>query len=183
MNIREAILSEAEQLVNVINKAYWIYQEKFIIDKPEYRRINMEKILKLFNDKNNKIFVIELENIIGTFTITIKSESLLEFKLFAILPDYQGNKIFKFLNDNSIQCHEPTFLTIFSFINSYYNNKGYKELQWDIFEVDSDTRLLRYYMQFDNVKLIKSEIFNYYTIKEEYKDKIILKTFSKTFEL
>jgi len=54
----------------------------------------MEKFLKLFNDKNNKVFVIEMDKIIGTFTITMRSDSILEFKLFAIHPDYQGKKIF-----------------------------------------------------------------------------------------
>lgn len=93
--LNENIVSYLESIISLINDAYWQQQQHFFNDTPEARtRIDTERIKKILNDPNKKLYLLidkTKNSVAGTILLESEPEkNNAKFGLFAIAEEYQG---------------------------------------------------------------------------------------------
>ncbi len=137
-NIIEARKADLEQIVNLINQAYWDQQQPYFDDNPESRkRIGLSDLFKLMSNPDQKIFVlinITNHDIAGVITIEFpKEEQVAKFGLFAMAKKYSGkrlgNVLVEYIENYAVsQAKKLMKIEVFSFAKnliSHYERLGY----------------------------------------------------------
>lgn len=99
--IAEARLEDTDQIVSLVNTAYWSYQRVYFEETPDSLRTNANEVLEHIQEK--KVYVLienDTQRIIGSILYENMSNAC-SFGLFAVDPDpkYKGKRLGNLLID------------------------------------------------------------------------------------
>lgn len=133
MYIREAILSDVNQVVHLVNEGYWSRQKAFFQESPESLRTNETEVQSLVASRDLYVLVNEVEQIVGTI---FYDRTAVSFGLFTVSSDEKyrgqglGERMITFIENKAREDRHTKIaidvLSIAEKLITYYNKIGYQ---------------------------------------------------------